>query len=190
MQPTGGFDNRLLGIELRSGRDGQGRRLTLSLDRPCVIGDDASADVDDDDISLLPRHARVAPSPAGVMLEPLAGALTTVHGAPVSRPTELQDGDWLALGSTAFQVRTASPAGKVASSPQAHACSAILEPGSPVATTRSTSASMRPDISPPLRTDSTADSTSLRCMSACSSPLRAADRTRRDRFGWLRIIAD
>ena len=95
--------------------------MTLALDRPYVIGGDASADVVVDDPSLLSRHARVAPGPGGAMLEPLAGALVTVNGSPLSLATVLQDGDWLVLGSAAFQVRIASPAGETPSSPGAPA---------------------------------------------------------------------
>jgi hypothetical protein len=98
---TGNPDNPRLRLELRSGRDAEGRHVTLALDRPYVIGGDASADVVVDDPSLLSRHARVAPGPGGAMLEPLAGALVTVNGATLSLATVLQDGDWLVLGNAA-----------------------------------------------------------------------------------------
>jgi len=115
--PVGG----VLRVELHSGRQAQGHSVTLSLDRAHLIGRDESADVVIDDPSLLAQHARIAPSTEGALLEPLAGALVAINGAPLVRATVLQDGDWLVLGSTAFQVRIASPRGESTASPSAPA---------------------------------------------------------------------
>jgi ABC transport system ATP-binding/permease protein len=95
-------------VELHSGRHAEGQSIRLRLDRPQVIGRDASADVAVDAPSLQPRHARIAPSPDGPLLEPLSGSAVTVNGVPATAAVALQDGDWLVLGGTAFQVRIAA----------------------------------------------------------------------------------
>ena len=68
-------------LELRSPKGGQEHSLRLPADREYVIGRDELAVVIIDDPGLLPRHARLFPSPDGVFIEPLSDA--AIHDPPL-----------------------------------------------------------------------------------------------------------
>jgi pSer/pThr/pTyr-binding forkhead associated (FHA) protein len=108
-----------LELELRSPKRGQEHTLRLPADREYVIGRDELADVIIDDPALLPRHARLLPSPDGVSVEPLSDAAVAISGVLIKKRTQLQDGDWLVLGSSTFQVRLSGGAGAL---PTTSAC--------------------------------------------------------------------
>jgi len=102
-------------LELHSTRRGSRAVATLEVDRDYVIGSDASSDVVIEQAQLRPRHARLLADPQGACIEPLEGAPVTVNGNRVQQRSLLQDGDWLSLGGTPFQIRlsgvaTAAPA--------------------------------------------------------------------------------
>ena len=103
-------------LELHSTRRGSQAVATLEVDRDYLIGSDPSSDVVIDLQELRPRHARLLADPEGAFIEPLEGAPVTLNGSRVEGRTLLQDGDWLSLGGSPFQIRL-SGAATQASSP-------------------------------------------------------------------------
>ena len=97
-------------LALHSTRRGSKAVATLEVDRDYVIGSDASSDVIIDLEELRPRHARLLANPQGAFIEPLEGAPVTVNGSRVEQRTLLQDGDWLSLGGSPFQIRLSGAA--------------------------------------------------------------------------------
>jgi ABC transport system ATP-binding/permease protein len=53
---------------------------------------------------VLPRHARLTVTGKGPRVEAIEGASLVVNGQSISHPVYLHDGDWLALGTTLFQI--------------------------------------------------------------------------------------
>lgn len=97
-------------LELHSTRRGSKAVATLNVDRDYVIGSDTSSDVIIDIEELRPRHAKLLTDPQGAFIEPLEGAPVTVNGDRVEQRTQLQDGDWLSLGGSPFQIRLSGAA--------------------------------------------------------------------------------
>jgi len=92
-------------LELRTSRGRQGLSPSLILDKEYVIGRAAKADLVIDDDSLLPLHARLVPASSGVFIEPIANAAVAISGVLINKRTALQDGDWLVLGHSSYQIR-------------------------------------------------------------------------------------
>jgi ABC transport system ATP-binding/permease protein len=53
---------------------------------------------------VLPRHARLTVTGKGPQVEAIEGAPLAVNGQSIGHPVYLHDGDWLALGTTLFQI--------------------------------------------------------------------------------------
>lgn len=53
---------------------------------------------------VLPRHARLTVTGKGPQVEAIGGAPVAVNGQSIGYPVHLHDGDWLALGTTLFQI--------------------------------------------------------------------------------------
>jgi ABC-type multidrug transport system ATPase subunit len=107
----------VLRLELRAAASGREHSPILPVDRDYVIGRAEIADIVLDDPSLLPRHARLAPSSGGVTIEPIGDASIAISGKRISARMALQDGDWLVLGRSTFQVRLSRTGGAAAPGP-------------------------------------------------------------------------
>lgn len=92
-------------LELRGSRSGKGASPSLVMDKEYVIGRAAKADLVIDDAALLPLHARLVPTPDGVCIEPIGNGAVAISGVLVNKRTALQDGDWLVLGHSSYQIR-------------------------------------------------------------------------------------
>lgn len=53
---------------------------------------------------ILPKHAFLRFLPDGLHVEPIAQSPVSVNGNPISESSLLEDGDWLSLGSSLFQI--------------------------------------------------------------------------------------
>lgn len=69
-----------------------------------ILGSDTGGGIDLEGDEILPRHARLAVDASGPSVEPIGEAPVALNGRPVTSPTRLNDGDWLALGSSLFQI--------------------------------------------------------------------------------------
>src|SRR5512134_2221929 len=77
----------------------KGQRWTL--DHALVLGREASCDVTIADRQVSRFHARLTPTPEGVMIEDLGSKNGTHHnGAALTAPVMLQDGDVVGIGLT------------------------------------------------------------------------------------------
>jgi len=87
--------------------EGPGAGRQLRLDRAVVLGRDAAADVVLDDPRVSRRHARIAPSDGGVVVEDLDSRNGTfVNREQIHAPVAAKPGDDLLLGTTVLELRT------------------------------------------------------------------------------------
>jgi len=84
--------------------------VALPVGQECVVGMDAGCAVVLEGPDVQPRHARLRVAGDGLQVTPLDGAPVAVNGHPVFGPTALNDGDWLSLGASLFQVKLPQPA--------------------------------------------------------------------------------
>lgn len=61
---------------------------------------------------ILPEHARIIRKRNDFYIEPIADAPVSVNGKKVSGPSRLDDGDWVSLGHSVFQVKIPPPTDK------------------------------------------------------------------------------
>ena len=81
------------------------RGVRVPLDGPVIIGRSAQADITIADTFVSNRHARIAPTPGGPMVEDLGSTNgTVVNDRLISRPTNLSKGDRLTLGDVVLRV--------------------------------------------------------------------------------------
>ena len=79
--------------------------VRVPLDSVVTIGRSAEADITIADSFVSSRHARVAPSAGGPILEDLGSTNgTVVNGARISGPTTLRKGDKVTLGDVVLKV--------------------------------------------------------------------------------------
>jgi ABC-type multidrug transport system ATPase subunit len=95
-------------VEFRSRRLKEGISRTLNPNQELFLG--SRADVSLSGVGLRPRHARLFADEAGLQIEPLDNAPTSINGKSIKGPTRVVDGDWLALGSFLLQVRVKAEA--------------------------------------------------------------------------------
>lgn len=87
--------------------EGPGAGTVVPLDRPVVIGRDASADLVIHDNQASRRHTRVTPNGAGAVVEDLESTNGTfVNHNEVHGPAVLVPGDELLVGVTVFKLRS------------------------------------------------------------------------------------
>ncbi len=80
--------------------------LCFKLVTECSIGSDTTSDIVISDHSVEGKHVRVFVSPSGdVFIESSSeGTSVALNGKVQNNPTVIQDGDWIVLGSTPYQV--------------------------------------------------------------------------------------
>jgi pSer/pThr/pTyr-binding forkhead associated (FHA) protein len=79
--------------------------VTVPVSGPVVIGRSPGADIVIGDDFVSGRHARLAPSGDGAVLEDLGSTNGTVlNGSPVTSPRALQTGDAIDIGSVRLRV--------------------------------------------------------------------------------------
>ncbi|MGQ0591264.1 MAG: FHA domain-containing protein [Gammaproteobacteria bacterium] len=78
--------------------------MSVSSGRLYLLGCDTGDGIDLEGSDVLARHARLCTHETGVVIEPVGEAPVSLNGQPITIPTRLRDGDWLALGETLFQV--------------------------------------------------------------------------------------
>lgn len=91
-------------IELRSSYTRKRTTATLSSVQQHILGSDTGGGIDLEGEDILARHARLAVDASGPSVEPIGEAPVALNGRPVTSPTRLNDGDWLALGASLFQI--------------------------------------------------------------------------------------
>ena len=120
------FGYAFCGEAIESGQDDSGQatafcwlirddqRLPLATGEN-VIGRDASGGVHIDSVTVSRRHARIVISGTGAVLEDLGSKNGTfVDGKPIAKPTALEDGVEIRIGSIVFRFRMSSPRGSTA----------------------------------------------------------------------------
>jgi pSer/pThr/pTyr-binding forkhead associated (FHA) protein len=75
----------------------------VSSGRLYLVGCNTGDGIDLEGSDVLARHARLCTHDTGVVIEPVGKVPVSLNGRPITVPTCLRDGDWLALGETLFQ---------------------------------------------------------------------------------------
>ena len=96
-------------IALKGPRERSGQPSRLKPGDRLRVGSAPESDVRLHGSGVQPTHAVLECEASGVRLQPLAGALIRLNGAPVEEATQLHDGDWLLLGRSPFVVSLGDP---------------------------------------------------------------------------------
>ncbi len=91
-------------IEFRSSYTRKRSTASLSSVKQHILGSETGGGIDLEGEDILARHARLAVDASGPSVEPIGEASVSLNGRPVTSPTRLNDGDWLALGASLFQI--------------------------------------------------------------------------------------
>src|SRR3954451_7806628 len=87
--------------------EGPGAGRQVPLDGPVVVGRDADVDVVLDDHRVSRRHARIAPTEGGALVEDLDSRNGTfVNREQIHSPVTARPGDDVLLGTTVLELRT------------------------------------------------------------------------------------
>lgn len=91
-------------IEFRSSFTRMRTAVNLSPGQEYVAGSDDDNGIILQGQDVLGQHAKLIFSPEGLRVEPVKQAPVSVNGHAISESTLLDDGDWLSLGSSLFQI--------------------------------------------------------------------------------------
>lgn len=91
-------------IEFRSSFTRAITRTDLTVGQEYCAGSSSSSDVILEGQDIAEQHARLVLSPDGLYVTPIAQAHISINGQLIDGKTLLADGDWLALGSSLFQI--------------------------------------------------------------------------------------
>lgn len=91
-------------IEIRCSNTRERRQITLTQGKRYFLGNSDENEIALQGPDILPQHASLQLLPDGLCIEPIAESLISVNGTPQSTSTLLEDGDWLSLGTTLFQI--------------------------------------------------------------------------------------
>jgi ABC-type multidrug transport system ATPase subunit len=77
-------------------------KLTVGQEYVAGSGDDNEIILKGQDV--LEQHARLTLAPGGLVVTPIQQSRVSVNGHAINEPTLLEDGDWLSLGSSLFEI--------------------------------------------------------------------------------------
>ncbi len=101
-----------LAIEIRCSNTRERRQITLTQGKRYFLGNSDENEIALQGPEILPQHASLQLLPGGVFVEAIAGSIISVNGTQKSTSTLLEDGDWLSLGTSLFQVNFPDHVGK------------------------------------------------------------------------------
>src|SRR5690606_12015440 len=79
--------------------------ITCRLVSTCIVGSDEGSDFIINDPGISAQHARIFVSDLfDVFIEPIGEAVVALNGTVVENPVCIQDGDWIVLGTTPYQI--------------------------------------------------------------------------------------
>ncbi|MDD2758754.1 MAG: ATP-binding cassette domain-containing protein [Methylomonas sp.] len=117
-------------VELLTSYNRERKIVTLRQGKRYVLGSRDGNELVLQGQDIMPQHAHLQLLPTGIHLEPIDQASVSINGTPIGAATPLKNGDWLALGSSLFQVNFSELNSAAAhSSPSAAAKSVILSIG-------------------------------------------------------------
>lgn len=99
-------------IQIKNVRSRAKHTAAITAGTACTLGSDAGNGVVLSDAGVLARHARVLLKNDQLILERLERAPVTVNGQILPQAVALNDGDWVTLGETLYQVRLMDAGGQ------------------------------------------------------------------------------
>ncbi|HNO74160.1 MAG TPA: ATP-binding cassette domain-containing protein [Nitrosomonas mobilis] len=79
--------------------------ITCRLVSTCIVGSDEGSDFIINDPGISAQHARIFVSDLfDVFIEPIGEAVVALNGTVVENPACIQNGDWIVLGTTPYQI--------------------------------------------------------------------------------------
>lgn len=109
-------DNNQQAIEIRCANTRDRRQFIVRKGKHCFLGSNDENEIVLQGPDILSRHAVLQLLPQGLHVEPIAQSLITINGTPLSVSSPLENGDWLSLGSSLFQINFPDHAEKVPNS--------------------------------------------------------------------------
>ncbi len=103
-------------VELKTRRAGKGITISLNPENDLSLG--TEGDIILGGSGVFARHVRIFINDTGVLVAPIDHAPLAINGMPVQTATRVNDGDWLALGSTFYQLNIAGTGARLPSSPE------------------------------------------------------------------------
>ncbi len=100
-------------IEIRCSNTRERRQVHLIQGKHYFLGSSEENEIALQGPDIHSRHAVLQLLPEGLHVEPVDQALIAINGTPRSASSLLEDGDWLSLGSSQFQINFPESSGKV-----------------------------------------------------------------------------
>ena len=91
-------------IEFRSSFTRTRTAVNLTVDQEYVAGSSDDNEIILQGQDVLGQHAKLTLSPEGLYVTPIKQSLISVNGHAISGSTLVEDGDWLSLGSSLYQI--------------------------------------------------------------------------------------
>ncbi len=92
-------------LEFRSSYSRKNVLVQINADGEYIMGSDGSNNIVLEGIGVRGQHARLIAAGTGFLLAPMEDTPVAVNGHSIEGPTRLEDGDWMALDKTLFQIR-------------------------------------------------------------------------------------